>query len=165
MVNPHSPMTSTYIQEDVQEILYIAISRKQDNEEMTRQELVEIATELGISPQDLELAELEWQLRKQEANEKLVFDRYRRNKLRQDLIKYGIVNSFLLLISLVVFHNIGFAAFVILTWGLFLTLQAWRTFQTQGESYENAFKRWRLKQKVGKSLNAFTNKVIRGLQS
>lgn len=165
MVNPNSPITPVYIQEDVQEILYIAISRKQDNEEMTRQDLVEIAAELGISPQDLELAELEWQMRKQEVNEKLVFNRYRQNLLKQNLIKFGIVNSFLLLISLVVFNNIGFAAFVILTWGLSLTLQAWKTFQTQGESYENAFQRWRLKQKVGKSINAFTNKVIKGLQS
>lgn len=165
MVNPNSPITPVYIQEDVQEILYIAISRKQDNEEMTRQDLVEIAAELGISPQDLELAELEWQMRKQEVNEKLIFNRYRQNQLKQNLIKFGIVNSFLLLISLVVFNNIGFAAFVILTWGLSLTLQAWKTFQTQGESYENAFQRWRLKQKVGKSINAFTNKVIKGLQS
>lgn len=165
MVNPNSPMTPTYIQEDIQEILYIAISRKQDNEEMTRQELVEIASELGISSQDLELAELEWQMRKQEVSEKIIFNRYRQNKLKQNLIKFGIVNSFLLLISLVVFHNIGFAAFVILSWGLALTLQAWRTFQTQGENYENAFKRWRLKQKVGQSINAFTNKVIKGLQS
>lgn len=165
MTNSDTQITRTYLQEDIQEILYIAICRKQDNEEMTRQDLLEIARELGISSQDLELAEQQWRLQKQEADEKLVFNVYRRNRLKQNLIQFGIVNAFLILINLVIWHSIGFAAFVFLFWGLFLTLRTWKTYQTEGEDYETAFKAWRLKKTVGKSINAFADKVLKGLQS
>lgn len=165
MTNSDQQITRTYLQEDIQEILYIAISRKQDNEEMTRQELLDIAKDLGISSQDLELAEQQWRLQKQEADEKLVFNVYRRNRLKQNLIQFGIVNAFLILINLVIWHSIGLAAFVFLFWGLFLTLRAWKTYQTEGDDYEAAFKAWRLKKTVGKSINAFADKVLKGLQS
>jgi hypothetical protein len=165
MTNSETQITPTYLQEDIQEILHIAICRKQDNEEMTRQDLLDIAKDLGISPRDLELAEQQWNLQKQEADEKLVFNAYRQNRLKQNLIQFGIVNSFLILINLVIWHGIGFAAFVFLTWGLFLTLRAWKTYQLEGEDYEAAFKAWKLKKNVGKSINAFTDKVLKGLQS
>lgn len=145
MTNSDTQITPTYLQEDIQEILHIAICRKQDNEEMTRQDLLDIAKDLGISPRDLELAEQQWNLQKQEADEKLVFNAYRQNRLKQNLIQFGIVNSFLILINLVIWHRIGFAAFVFLTWGLFLTLRAWKTYQLEGEDYEAAFKAWKLK--------------------
>ena len=165
MTNSDSQIARTYLQEDIQEILYIAICRKQDNEEMTRQELLDIATELGISSQDLELAEQQWRIQKQEADEKLVFNAYRKNRLKQNLVQFGIVNSFLIVINLVVWHSIGFAAFIFLTWGLFLSLKTWKTYQMEGEDYETAFKAWRLKKTVGKSINAFADKVLKGLQS
>ena len=51
-----------YQQEDIQQILNLAIARQGDGEEFSREHLVEIAAELGISPDTLLEAEQEWLL-------------------------------------------------------------------------------------------------------
>ncbi|MGC9524462.1 MAG: 2TM domain-containing protein [Limnospira sp.] len=152
-------------QEDAQEILQIAMARSQESGELTRDQLVEMAMELGISPQDLQAAEQEWQSRKVELTEKQVFNHQRRQKFRQNLIKYAIVNSFLLVLNLVTTQGIAFALTIALLWGLGLTLQGWRTFQTEGEDYEKAFSRWRLKKQLGSSLGTIADRVLKGMQS
>ncbi|NJK38926.1 MAG: 2TM domain-containing protein [Oscillatoriales cyanobacterium RM2_1_1] len=159
METPESAITQSYIQEEAQEILKIAFAKREDDGEMTRVQLMEIAAELGISPQELTLAEQEWKVRHQESQEKQIFDTYRRQKLQQNLTRYAIFGTFFLLINLVTTHGIAFALSILLFWGLFLSLKAWRTFQTEGDAYEQALKRWRLKQQVGQSLSAITDHV------
>lgn len=152
-------------QEDAQQILQIAMARREESGELTRDQLAEMAMELGISPEDLRAAEQEWQSRKVELTEKQMFDQQRRQKFRQDLIKYAIVNSFLLVLNLVTTQGIAFALTIALLWGLGLTLQGWRTFQTEGDAYEKAFSRWRLKKQLGSSLGTIADRVLKGMQS
>lgn len=157
--------STSIVQEDAQEILQIAMARGQETGELTRQQLEEMAVELGISPQDLQAAEQEWQVRKLELTEKNIFNQERRQKLRQDLVKYTIVNCFLILLNLVTTQGIAFALTIALLWGLGLSLQAWKTYQTEGESYEKAFAKWRLKKQLGSSIGMIADRVIKGIQS
>ncbi|EAW36494.1 2TM domain-containing protein [Lyngbya sp. PCC 8106] len=165
METSENSITQTYIQQDAQEILKIAFAKKDENGELTRPQLMEIAIELGISPSELELAEQEWCLLKQDSQEKLVFNVQRRQKLKQDLMKFGIVGSFLILLNVVTTHGMSFALSILLIWGLFLALSAWRTYQTEGEEYEKAFSRWKLKKQLGQSFSTIADKVLRGWQS
>jgi hypothetical protein len=165
METPQFPITPSYVQEDAQEILKIAFTSKQETDELSREQLLEIAAELGISPGELAVAEQQWQLRKQESYEKEQFNLYRRQQLKQNLIRYGIVGAFLLVLNLVTTQGIAFALSILLFWGLFLALKAWKVSQTEGEDYENAFSRWRLKKQLGQSIGTIADKVFKGLQS
>ncbi len=165
METPQSPITQSYIQEDAQEILKIAFTTKQETDELSRDQLVEIAAELGISPGELAVAEQQWHLRKQDTYEKQQFNLFRYQKLKQNLIRYAIVGSFLLVLNIVTTQGIAFALSILLLWGLFLALKAWKVFQTEGEDYENAFSRWRLKKQLGQSIGTIADKVMKGLQS
>ncbi|EDZ92467.1 hypothetical protein SPLC1_S521160 [Arthrospira platensis C1] len=164
--NLNTNISPTYIQqEDAQEILQIAMARGQETGELTRTQLEEMAMELGISPENLQAAELEWQTRKVELTEKQVFNQERRQKLRQDAVKYAIVNSFLILLNLVTTQGMAFALTIALLWGLGLSLQAWKAYQTQGEAYDKDFAKWRLKKQLGNSLGMIADRVIKGIQS
>lgn len=150
-------MTDLYKQEDIQQILQIAIARQVESDLITRSQLLEIADELGISSGDLQIAEQEWKLQQGESQERHSFQLHRRSKLYQRVTRFAIVTAFLLIFGIIVFSNVQWTLPVILIWGLFLALDAWRTFQTKGEAFEDAFQRWRqrrlLKRSVGNLLN------------
>lgn len=165
METPESAITQSYVQEDAQEILKIAFTSKQETDELSREQLLEIAAELGISSGELTVAEQQWRLRKQDNQEKKLFNLYRYQKLKQNLIRYAIVGSFLLILNLVTTQGIAFALSILLFWGLFLALNVWKVSQTEGEEYEAAFSRWRLKKQLGQSIGTIAGKVMKGLQS
>ena len=49
----------TYNSEEMQQILEVAFKRKQQGE-YTREQIIEIASELGVSSESLQAAEQEW---------------------------------------------------------------------------------------------------------
>jgi len=165
MATNESQISQIYGSEDAQGILQLAIARRQDEGELSRVQLFEIAAELGISEQDIVAAEQQWLATRGEFQEKLVFNSYRRGKLRKNLTKYGIVNTFLVLFNLAGSHELSWSLFILLTWGLGLSLNAWNVYQTEGEDYEQAFQRWRLKKQVGESIGTATDKLMKWLQS
>lgn len=162
MVKAESPVPQLYQQEDAQAILQLAFARKEENGELTRSQLWEIAMELGISPEDLEAAEGEWLATRGELQQKQAFNRYRKNRFKHRLVKYVIVNGFLIVLNVLAGGGLSWSAYILLVWGLGLSLDAWKTYQTQGEEYDRAFGRWRLKQQVGRSIGNFANKFFKG---
>ena len=120
---------------------------------------------MGISPEELVAAEYKWLAQRNELEEKLIFNQVRQEKLKQSVIKYGIVNSFLVLLNLVTTHSLSWSLPILLLWGLWLALDAWKTFQVTGEDYESAFQRWRLKKQVGQSIGSLADKIFKSLQS
>ncbi|MEG5067619.1 2TM domain-containing protein [Microcoleus sp. B3-A4] len=46
-------------------------------------------------------------------------------------------------------HELDWSLLTLLRWGLGLSLNAWNVDRTEGEDYEKAFQRWRLKKQVG----------------
>ncbi|MGL5058465.1 MAG: 2TM domain-containing protein [Microcoleus sp.] len=165
MTANESQITQIYTSEDAQAILQLAIARREEAGELSRVQLFEIAAELGISETDILAAEQQWLVNRGEFQEKLAFNRYRRGKLRKNVIKYGIINTFLVLLNLVGSHELSWSLFILLTWGLGLALNAWNVYQTEGEEYEKAFGRWRLKKQVGESLGTAADKLMKWLQS
>jgi hypothetical protein len=156
-------MTDIYEQEEAQGILQIAFTRQTERGEISKAQLLEIAEELGISSAELQLAEEEWLVRQGEAREQQAFRVHRQSKLKRNAVRYGIVNAFLMLVDLLNGGSLDWSLYIALTWGLFIALNAWKTYQTDGEEYERAFQRWRLKQQVGRSLKNISNRWLKSL--
>lgn len=156
----------SYSQEDVQKILQLAIARQADdqNREFSYDQLVEIAQELNISPDNLNLAEIDWRSQCSEMQQRQAFQSYRIGKFKKRLGNYGIVNSFLLLLDLVAGGGLTWSLYFLIFCGLTLGLDVWNTFQTKGEEYEMAFQRWYRKHQIKQTLNTVVNKWLKLLQ-
>ncbi|MGF1497269.1 MAG: 2TM domain-containing protein [Elainellaceae cyanobacterium] len=151
-------MAQTYDEDAVQQILRLALMRQGQAGDLTRSQLIEIAQDLGISPANLLAAEEEWQTLQEEQRDRQEFERYRRQQLRHSVAKFAIVNSFLVASNLLISHALNWSTYVLLGWGLVLSLQTWRTFQTEGDDYDRAFRRWRLRQQIGQSFKALSER-------
>jgi hypothetical protein len=155
----------SYNQEAVQEILYLAITRKSDQGELSREQLWEIAAELNIDGDSLQAAERDWLNHQLLERKRQEFDVYRREQFRQKVIRYFIVSAFLISFDLMVAGALTWSRFVLLVWGLVISLNAWKTFQTKGEAYEQAFQRWNLKNEMKESLTSLWKKIKKAWQA
>lgn len=146
-------MTDIYRQEDAYQILQLAIARQTQSDELTRLQLLEIADEIGISRDDLMLAEQEWLSRKGQDQERSAYNQYRRHRWQRHAMRYLIVNAFLALLAWSTTGGLSWSIYILFGWGMLLALDAWNAYQTQGFVYEQAFEIWRrkrwLKQSVG----------------
>ncbi len=156
-------MPEIYTSEDVQQILQRAIVRQAETGELSRQQLLEIADELGISLETLTAAEQDWALHRQETATKDMFEQERRRRLRQNLVKYGIVNTMLVGMNLATAHTLNWSLYVLFGWGTAIALSAWRTFQTEGDDYDRAFQRWQLKRQVGETFKTVSSRWLKRL--
>jgi 2TM domain len=157
--------TSSYRQEEIQQILNIAIARQASGDDFSRSQLVEIAAELGISLEKLNSAEQEW-LRLQETQQKHhEFNIYRRRKLQQSFAKYVIVNGFLVAINLLSGGTLSWSLYILLFWGLGLGLRTWNTYQLEGDEYEQAFQKWYRKQQLTQLTQSIFTRVNNWLKA
>lgn len=164
-------MTQSYSQDDVQQILHRALAkRRPEEEEFSEGQLQEIALELGISDQDLELARQEWLEIQQERQEQQEFQQYRRGKFHSHLVRYGIVNTFLLGLDWVITPGLTWSLYVVLGWGLGVSLDGWSTYQPESERYQKEFQKWRqgkqfkkFRKEVGQSVSSFLKRKINEL--
>ena len=73
-------MTDSYRSEDVQQILQRTMTRRQERE-FSHEQLVEMASELGISADNLQIAEQEWLTQRGKIQERKEFDTSLRVKI------------------------------------------------------------------------------------
>jgi hypothetical protein len=160
-----SPSHPSYSQEDVQQILNRAIARQVKHEEFSREQLLEIAEELSIPTTTLALAEKEWQETKSLQLHRQDFDAIRKSDLQQSLVRYGITNSFLVGINLLMKLSFGFsfpwAGFILLIWGVFLALRFREIYWDRGEAYEEAFQSWYRRYQARSFLNRWLGRLGR----
>ncbi|BCL35229.1 2TM domain-containing protein [Nostoc sp. MS1] len=156
----------SYSQEDVQRILQLAIARQADDQdkEFSYEQLLEIATELEISPDNLQLAEIDWRSQHHELRQRQAFNTYRLTKFKKRAGNYAIVNAFLLLVDFIGGGTITWSLYLVLFCSLLLGLDVWNTFQTKGEDYEMAFQKWNRKHQIKQTINSFVNKWFKALQ-
>lgn len=154
-----------YQQEDIQQILNLAIARQGDGEEFSREHLVEIAAEIGISPDTLLEAEQEWLLQKQEQQKHYEFNRYRRSRLKKRLGKFLIVNGFLIVLNLLTAGQLSWSLYILVFWGLGLGLNAWNTYQLEGEDYERAFQKWHRNHQIASAARLMYTRVNNWLKA
>lgn len=145
-INPTYP--DSYNQEDIQQILQLAIAKHHTEEELTRKQLWEIAAELDISNATIQEAERDWLDQKVIDRQRRAFDLHRRQRFKQKLTKYAIVNTFILSFNLIVAGTLSWSLYILLFWGLGVALNGWKAYQSRGEDYEKAFQRWSFQNEV-----------------
>jgi hypothetical protein len=144
------PLTHAYSQEDVREILNIAMAdRSTLDSELSHPQLLEIAQELSISPDLIELARDRWLSQQQAIKKHGEFNLYRRSKLQDRFGKYAIVNACLIPLNFFTGFGVPWSLYVLASWGIVRGVSAWRVFfQRQGYSYDRAFQKWECQQKM-----------------
>jgi len=150
-----------YTTEDIQHILQIAIARQGEDDQLTRQQLWEIAEELDLDPQTIQAAETDWLQLKTIQQKHLVFDRYRYDCFKQKLVKYAVINAFLLVINFSVINFAPWSIVILLVWSSAIALNAWKTFHLQGEEYERAFQRWNFQNEVKKTVSGIWQRLYK----
>ncbi|HEY9893364.1 MAG TPA: 2TM domain-containing protein [Candidatus Sericytochromatia bacterium] len=163
MTNFQTHITRSYQQEDIQQILNLAIARQASDGEFTHEQLVEIATELGISTDTLAEAEQDWLVQQKEGIKRQEFNIVRRSRLQKRAGKYVIVNGFLVGLNFISAGEVSWSLYILLFWGLGLGLNAWNTYQLQGEEYEQAFRRWYRKHQIAESITSRLNNWIKAV--
>jgi hypothetical protein len=155
--NPNLAKPKLYSQEDIQEILQIAIERQTDDrgDNFTQEQLLEIGLELGIDEASIANAEKAWFSQQNRSQKEKDFQLYRQYKLQKKLTKFLLLNG--IFISL----NLLFVGY--LTWSLYIV--AWKTYQTQGEEYQQELQKWERNQNIKQSLNNFWQRVQQGWQA
>jgi 2TM domain len=144
------PSTHAYSQEDVREIIDIAIAdRSTLDSNLSHPQLLEIAQELSISPESIELAKDRWLSQQQVIKKHQDFDLYRRSKLQDRFGKYAIVNACLIPLNFFTGFGVPWSLYVLTSWGIVRGVAAWRVFfQHQGYAYDRAFQKWDDRQKT-----------------
>ncbi|MBE8966242.1 2TM domain-containing protein [Nostocales cyanobacterium LEGE 12452] len=132
----------TYDSEDVEQILQKALTRK-DKGEFSREQLLEMASELGISSNILETTEQKWLAQQEEQRLRHRFNAFRRRAFWSNFVSFLAVNLFLILLNLITSPSYFWAIFPVLGWGLGLFFHWWSVYQSKSEDYEIAFQKWR----------------------
>lgn len=157
----------SYSQDDVQQILQLAIARQADDKdtEFSYQQILEIAAELEISPDSLKLAERDWLVQQGQVQQRKAFDAYRIRRFQKRLSNYAIFNGFFILLNLITGGGISWSLYILLFCGLPVGLDVWNTFQMKGEEYEIAFQKWNRKHEIKKTISTVLNKWFKALQA
>jgi hypothetical protein len=144
------PSTHTYSQEDVREILDIAMAdRSTLDPELSHPQLLEIAQELSISPDSIKLAKNQWLSQQQAIKKHQEFNLYRRSKLQDRFGKYAIINACLIPLNFFTGFGVPWSLYVLTSWGVVRGVAAWRVFfQRRGYGYDRAFQKWEYQQKM-----------------
>ncbi len=154
----------TYSEEQVDQILRYALAKRTNGQNLTKQQVYEIASDMGVSEADFLTAVQEWQSTQAVRKELLEFDKYKKKSFQSNVLKYAIVNSFLVALNLVTSGKIGWAVYPLLFWGLGVALDAWVTYQTESDEYEKQFHKWLRKQKRDQLTAQITGKLTTSLE-
>lgn len=111
----------TYNSEEMQQILEVAFKRKQQGE-YTREQIIEIASELGVSSESLQAAEQEWLKNNVKVKKEKMSHSQQRKEFKSHLFAFMAINGFLVLLNLVVSPGYFWAIYPILGWSLGLLL-------------------------------------------
>ena len=161
-ITPQYP--DSYSPEEIQEILQLAIVNNQTDDQLSRQQLWEIASELDISDSAIQSAERNWLQKKTIDRQRRAFNLQRRQKFKQKLTKFAIINTFLVSLNLMAVGTISWSLYVLLFWGLGIALNGWKAYQTHGESYEREFQRWSFQNEVKQTVATVWTKLQKAWQ-
>ncbi len=134
----------TYSEQEVQEILQRALARRaHSGDRLSRDQVRAIAGELGVSETEYDQAEREWQVQRATQHLAAQFATYKRQRFRDGLIRFAIVNVFLMALNFWMQHRLSWSVYPFLVWGLGIALDAWVTFNPQNPTYQKQFAAWR----------------------
>jgi 2TM domain len=162
--NPNPAKPKLYSQEDIQEILEIAIARQTNDkdEAFTEEQLLEIATELGIDATAIATAKKAWFAQQSYSQKQTEFQLYRQHKLQKRLTKFLLVNAFFISANLLFVGSLSWSLYLLIIWGISLAINVWKTYQTEGEAYQQELQKWQRNQTIKQSLNNFWERIQQG---
>jgi hypothetical protein len=160
MTTDQSSPELTYTQEQVQQILNLAIAQQAYEGEFSYAQVVEIAEELGISQTALDHAAQALKTQRSELVKRQNFDVYLKANLHKQVGRYAIANSSFILLNLLMGFSIPWSLYIALLWGLRLGLKAWNVYHTQDEAYERAFRRWERKHQLQQKVNSWLGRLL-----
>lgn len=152
-------MRTTFSHDEAEEILTHAVRKQAEaggfimpDEEasahtVTEEQLVRMASELGISLQALQSAQQEMAAQREEQIEQREYSRHVRNEWQGHLASYAIVNTFLMLMDYFTSGHITWSIFPLLGWGIGLAFDTVSTFNRSDEDYQKGFEKWRAKRR------------------
>ena len=156
---------STYTQDDIQQILHLALTKQSSNGdiEFSHQQLVEIAEEMNISLDTLQSARQDWLINQSSSLQRTEFDRHRQQKFNKSLGRYAIVNTFLVGINVLLMGG-GFlwSLYVLGFWGMGLALKGWNLYHLADEEYDRQLQKWNSGRKIRQSVHGLIAKVLPG---
>ncbi|MEO0407258.1 MAG: 2TM domain-containing protein [Cyanobacteria bacterium P01_A01_bin.135] len=152
-------MPNNYDEAAVQQILAIARARQGQRGPLTRAQLIDISRELNISPGNFLAAEEEWLVRQEEQTARNTFDQYRYQRLLAGARRFSIVSGLLLLADFLSTQHFSWSIYVTLGWLGIIALQAWQIYGASEDSYNRAFRRWWLRQQIGESFKAISERL------
>ena len=135
--------------DDLSEILKIALRKDAGSNADLRQRLSAVADELGISPQAVAEAEIEYRKNSEKKRELALFDKERRQALNIHAVTYVVVNIAMAGLNLMTFHEdheIWFP-YILLMWGIGMAIHAFvATMKVDWDNEE--FQKWRQKREA-----------------
>lgn len=141
-----------YSEEEAEQILRLAANQSSRGG-LSRDEIMRMASELGIPPESVHAAETqvlrhraEQDIAKAESGERELYKREKRNEFLQHFSMYLVINTFLVMIFLFTgSHSYFWPKWPMLGWGIGI---ASHFFATLGEmTSEDAFQKWQLKRR------------------
>jgi hypothetical protein len=154
-------MAEFYSQDEIQQILHLAIARQtQDQEDLTRSQLLEIGEELGISPADIEAAESQWRSQQGELVHRQAFDQDRHQQFQQRSIKFLILGGFLVGLNLLTSGTLTWSLYLLLFGGLALAIRARKTYWLSGDEYRKQFESWQRKRLLKRSFDQVVSRLL-----
>ncbi|NUN65705.1 2TM domain-containing protein [Pseudanabaena biceps] len=149
----------TYSDEQVDEILRYALAKRTNGQNLSKQQIYEIASDMGVSETNFLAAIQEWQSHQGTRQERIDFDNYKKKSFRANFLKFVIVNSFLVALNLLTSGKIDWSTYPLLLWGLKVALDAWVINQSESEEYQKQFLKWQRKQKREQLTAQITNQI------
>ncbi len=157
---------STYTQDDIQQILHLALTKQSSNGdlEFSHQQLVEIAEEMNIGLDTLQSAKQDWLINQSSSQQRTEFDQHRQQRFQKSLGKYAIVNFFLVGINVLALGGSSFlwSFWVLGFWGIFIALKGWNLYYLTGEDYDLQLQKWHSNRKIRQSVHSLIAKVLPG---
>lgn len=125
--------------DDVDEILKLALRNQTGSDDTLRQRLQASASELGISSAELAKAEEEF-LAKQADEKEFEEFRYRQKKeFKRHLLSFVTMNACFIAFNLWTNNGIGWAIYPLFGWGIGIIGHAWRALNVGSDSFQDEY--------------------------
>lgn len=161
MANSEAPNDKQiYSQEEVQQILNLAIAQHAYAGEFSRTQLLDIAQDLAIPAAIVQQAEKAWMQSNDENQKREAFNQHRRAELNRKVGRFSIINGSLILLNGLMGFGFPWSLYILLFWGLFLGLKTWNVLHLDGEAYEKAFQRWYRTHQVRSVVNRWLDRFL-----
>ena len=131
--------------EDVDEILKLALRKQGVGDEDLRARLLASAEELGISESALAQAEEEYLANRADQQEFAEFKYRQKREFGQHFLSYLVTNAMLVAINIFTSGSVTWAVWPILGWGIGLVFHAWGALNSDSESFQEEFEAFRRK--------------------